>query len=98
MKKQNEEEKKGVERHCTSSFSRGPQKVQKQLQSLSICSQLLIAWHLERITPVGNNNNYVAHLVAGELSAKLQIGCVQKVCDLDFEVCNDGVTRERTSK
>ncbi len=25
-------------------------------------------------------------------------GRVQKVCDLDFEVCNHGVTRERTSK
>ncbi len=25
-------------------------------------------------------------------------GCVQKVCVLDFEVCNDGVTREWTSK
>jgi hypothetical protein len=25
-------------------------------------------------------------------------GCVQKVCVPDFEICNDGITREWTSK
>ncbi len=41
--------------------------------------------------------------IASKLSADgddedADIGCVQKVCVLDFEVCDDGVTRSRTSK